>query len=260
MAEATIFYFTGTGNSLKVAKDLASGLGGAELVQVAQRNRGLAGGTLHTGTVGFVFPVYYAGLPHMVEEFAQALRVAENTYVFAVATYGGMPGIAFRQLGEILSKKGIHLAAAFGVRMPGNNQVLYSPQPEKEQQEQFRNEREVIAKVARSVAAQEKVPVPPVNAVVRFICQLMYGRLKPQDRDRHFHPDEKCNGCGICARVCPADNITIEDKKPAWHHRCEYCLACMQWCPARAIQYDKKTVRRGRYHHPDINVKELFQR
>lgn len=260
MAATTIFYFTGTGNSLKVAKDLAAGLGGADLVQVANRNREVPCGTVHTGTVGFVFPVYYAGLPHLVAEFAQSIRVADTAYVFAVATYGGMPGIAFRQLFEILSRKDIPLAAVFGVRMPGNNQVLYSPQPEKEQQEQFRIEQEVIAKIARSVAAQEKVPVPPVNPVARFFFRLMYGRLKPKDRDTHFHADEKCNGCGICARVCPAGNITMEDKRPAWHHRCEYCLACLQWCPARAIQYDKKTVRRGRYHHPDIDVKELFQK
>jgi hypothetical protein len=178
MAQATIFYFTGTGNSLKVAKDIAAELGGAELVQIAHRNRGLAGGTVHTGTVGFVFPVYYAGLPHMVAEFAQALTRADTAYVFAVATYGGMPGIAFRQLSDILSKKGITLAAAFGVRMPGNNQVLYPPRPEKEQQEHFRNEQEVIAKVARSVAAHGKVPVPPVNVVLRFIFQLMYGKAE----------------------------------------------------------------------------------
>jgi len=260
MAQATIFYFTGTGNSLKVAKDLAAELGGAELVQIAHKNRGLAGRTVHTGTVGFVFPVYYAGLPHMMAEFAQAIMVADTAYVFAVATYGGNPGIAYGQLFEILSKKGIALSAAFGVHMPGNNQVLYSPRPEKEQQECFRSEQGVVATIARRVAAHETVPVPPVNAVVRFICQLMYGRLKPQHRDQHFHPDEKCNGCGICARICPADNITIEDNKPAWHQRCEYCLACMQWCPTQAIQYDKKTVRRGRYHHPDIQAKELFQR
>lgn len=258
MAQATIFYFTGTGNSLKVAKDLAVQLGGAGLVQISKKNMGAAGAG-HAGTVGIVFPVYYAGLPHMVAEFAQALRVAENTYVFAVATYGGMPGLAFGQLSAILSKRSVPLAAAFGVLMPGNNQVLYAPRPQQEQQERFRKEGEAVAQIARSVAAQEKVPPAPVNAVLRLIFSLLYGRLKPHDRDRHFHADERCNGCGICARICPAANITMQGEKPAWHHRCQYCLACLQWCPTEAIQYDTKTNRRGRYHHPEIRVGELFQ-
>jgi len=77
--------------------------------------------------------------------------------------------------------------------------------------------------------------------------------------DIGFRCDKKCNGCGICARICPADNIKLVDKKPVWQHHCESCYACFQWCPRQAIggdtpRYEKK------YHHPAVKLKDMLIR
>jgi ferredoxin len=53
--------------------------------------------------------------------------------------------------------------------------------------------------------------------------------------DKSIIVDEKCKGCGICAKVCPVKNITIVDKKPEFQHHCEMCFACDEWCPNNAI-------------------------
>lgn len=84
--------------------------------------------------------------------------------------------------------------------------------------------------------------------------------FKPSDKDKNFWTDDKCNGCGTCSKICPANNIKIIEGKPKWQHNCELCVGCMQWCPQQSIQYKKNTVKRGRYHHPDIKVMELFQK
>jgi NADH:ubiquinone oxidoreductase subunit F (NADH-binding)/(2Fe-2S) ferredoxin/Pyruvate/2-oxoacid:ferredoxin oxidoreductase delta subunit len=50
--------------------------------------------------------------------------------------------------------------------------------------------------------------------------------------------DEKCVACGICARVCPVNAITGENKKPPFHiHQdvCIKCGACIPKCPVDAI-------------------------
>jgi len=48
---------------------------------------------------------------------------------------------------------------------------------------------------------------------------------------------EKCNGCGACARLCPADAIAGEKKKP--HaidaNLCIACGACGRVCPQAAV-------------------------
>jgi ferredoxin len=255
----TIFYFSGTGNSLKVAKDLASALGGADLIPITKKKLEDLAGRTWSGTVGIVFPVYFAGLPHIVRRFAGNLRVEAGTYLFAVATFGGLSGLSFDMLAECLGRNGIRLSAAFGILMPGNYQVMYAPAGEATREKRFREEAEAVAAIARTVAARGESAWKPAGMLSRLFFGFFYNRLRPADRDRHFRVTDRCTECGTCARVCPANNITIEEHRPRWHHRCEYCLACLQWCPVEAIQYDRKTDRRGRYHHPDIWVQELFR-
>ena len=241
-----------------VAKSIAAGLPDTQIIQISLANMPKTG-TVYAGNVGIVFPVYYFGLPHMVRTFVRGLQVEKDTYVFGVATYGGMAGVAFDLLGKDLAKKGIKLSATFAVLMPGNCQVLYPPLPDAQQQERFRDAQEKTTEITRCINAREEVPLKRVNILARGIMGIFYSRLKPQTRARNFHTDEKCTGCGTCARICPAGNITLQDKKPCWSDQCQYCLACMQWCPNQAIQYGNKTQKRGRYHNPNINVRELFQ-
>lgn len=76
--------------------------------------------------------------------------------------------------------------------------------------------------------------------------------------DKPFFADAKCTSCGICEKICPAQNIKLVSGKPVWQHRCEQCFACIQWCPDEAIQYGKGTAKKKRYHHPEITLKEML--
>lgn len=75
--------------------------------------------------------------------------------------------------------------------------------------------------------------------------------------DKSFWVDDRCNGCGTCASVCPTGNVELEQGRPTWHQRCEQCLACIQWCPKESIQYGKKTPNYERYHHPEVKLAEM---
>lgn len=91
--------------------------------------------------------------------------------------------------------------------------------------------------------------------VFTALYKLTFNMIPKMDGD--FWVDEKCNGCTICAKVCPVGNITMSADKPVWSHRCEQCLACIQWCPKEAIQYGKKTPNYERYHHPEVTLKDI---
>ena len=76
--------------------------------------------------------------------------------------------------------------------------------------------------------------------------------------DEKFTADGKCTGCGLCAKVCPVQNIKIENQRPCWRHGCEQCLACIHWCPCEAIEYGKNTIGRTRYRNPNVKVEDIM--
>jgi flavodoxin len=90
--ENIIFVFSGTGNSLKVAKDISRELGNCEIVSMAKPYNS----TKQYDSVGFIYPTYFWGLPRKVIEFVKTIKLDnnKNTYYYAIATYGGSAGNA----------------------------------------------------------------------------------------------------------------------------------------------------------------------
>ncbi|SCZ00848.1 EFR1 family ferrodoxin [Alkaliphilus peptidifermentans] len=80
-----LFYFSGTGNSYQVAKKISNWLDNTELLQIKANNYDRV---LDDKIVGIVFPVYYFGLPVLVEEFIRGISISEDTYLFIIVTKG----------------------------------------------------------------------------------------------------------------------------------------------------------------------------
>ena len=75
-----------------------------------------------------------------------------------------------------------------------------------------------------------------------------------------FYADQRCTGCNVYVRVCPAGNIELAEDRPVLQHRCQLCFSCIHWCPEEAIQYGKNTIGKERYHHPEVTLTDLVVR
>lgn len=78
--------------------------------------------------IGLVFPAYFWDVPRTVAEFADEMKVeADNPYVFAAATCGGLAGGVLGHMDALLKKKGLHLD--YGVTIPSVANVIeeYNP-------------------------------------------------------------------------------------------------------------------------------------
>jgi uncharacterized protein (DUF952 family) len=102
-----ILYFSGTGNSLQVAKDINNELEDLNLCKISSliREEKIK---VEGKTLGIVFPVIYARLPLIVERIIKRLEINRDTYVFAVATHGGAPAEVLIKLRNILQAKCIN--------------------------------------------------------------------------------------------------------------------------------------------------------
>jgi ferredoxin len=252
----TIYYFSATGNSLEIARKIAKELGDCKIKPIAaQVTAEPVGGPGEA--VGFIFPVFYNGLPRLVKRFAERLAINPGTYCFAVANSGGTRANPLGMLEDILSGKGICLSYAEEVKMPGNYIVGHQvPSSEKVRQILDAAARKVD-KAVRAIAGGEWKPVIRKAELWSRITNHSYLYKNINEWDEEFFTTGKCTGCSLCAEVCPVCNIKMEDRRPVWQHSCERCLACIHWCPCEAIEYGKKTVGRRRYHNPNIKIEDI---
>ena len=115
-----IYYYSATGNSLYVARELQKAVNNVEIrsiVEAMQEDKP----QVNAECVGFVFPMHYFGLPLQVEEFLQKLTILESPYIFAIATCG-VPywGRPFVDAEKILKEKNRQIHAAWYVRLVSN--------------------------------------------------------------------------------------------------------------------------------------------
>ncbi|MDO9577038.1 MAG: EFR1 family ferrodoxin [Candidatus Cloacimonadales bacterium] len=254
-----IFYFTGSGNSLTIAKRIDEKIEDCEVIQVKSSldfSKPIAAEIL-----GFVFPVYAWGMPVMFKEFIQKIKIEKADYVFVVTNYGGSCGNVLGIFRKILRKKGIEIAAFGEVVMPSNYVVMGDASSQHKAANILQIAEPVIDDLVQKISEKQAMPMIKVKFSGKFLSAVVYPLFVSNIRksDKNFFFTETCNGCGICAKVCPAENIVLNEKKqPVWQHRCEQCHACFHWCPQRAIEFSKKTVQKNRYTHPNVKVSELF--
>jgi flavodoxin len=144
-----IYYFSGSGNSLAVAKDLADGLT-ANLVAMASQPGG-AGVPEEAEVVGFVFPSHDFQAPAFVQEWMRRVDGIAGKYVFAVMTYGISYGAGLRKFEALVADRGAKLAAGFAVMMPHNGigSRLQPPEVRERLIQQWRNRSEHVVDMIR---------------------------------------------------------------------------------------------------------------
>lgn len=240
----TILCFSGTGNSLKVANDINSILGGIEVMQITElKEEGEI--VINSNILGIVFPVYYSRPPLIVNEIVNRMRFKRNTYIFAVSTYAGISS-------DVLKRLGLKLNSGFQVRMPGNNIFSHGAMPTVYQSWLFEREEIRVKEISMTIANKVDGKFDKGNILFGILDKAT---TKITDkimndfhyRDNKFWVNDKCIRCGICINICPVNNIELINDKFVWKNKCEQCTACIQYCPGEAIQWGDKTQGRKRY-------------
>jgi ferredoxin/flavodoxin len=260
-----IYYFSGTGNSLAVARKLANQLGETKLLKIGSNQEEID--TTQYERVGIVFPVYYYQPPLLVEAFVKKLIFKKEQYKFGVVTYGSSRGLSLEYLRNQIKTMGYILDGEFSVIMPGNYITQYGAFPNVYNNILYRKSTKNIKKIANMVRQKKSTePVGPrlfeglVLRNKKLEEEIMSARQGFAGLDEGFNCNQNCNSCGTCVKVCPVQNIHLENGHPVWEHKCEQCTACIQWCPNSSINFRDKTQNRKRYHHAEISIKDMINK
>jgi ferredoxin len=272
--KSTVYYFSGTGNTLRLAQEVAAGLRAVLRPIAAYRDTDAV--EPDAEQVGIVFPVYYSDAPVVVREFIGKLQNLRDKSVFAVCTHGGAAGDALRTVRRLVDKNGGRLSLAFGVPMPQNSFYKWYENPGRRQKMLKKRCARIVKKIRRGAAGiryhnvlLEWLMIPATKYLIKPACRRYFSQQSglPADTpeadrirnmDRGFRVLSACMGCGTCARVCPVHNIVIRNGRPEWLHRCENCLACYNWCPQKAIT-GGITKKGYFYRHPEAKLEDYLQ-
>ena len=231
-----IYYFTGTGNSMRAARVIARQLGDTEIVSMRTDPED------HPATdcdiVGFVYPVYHWTMPAPAVSFAERLDIAPGAYVFVIAMPSFICGIACEKLAAVLSEKGVGINYGNIVHSVANYAIVYPPFPPAKLRVP-KTERK-LKRIAKDICSRKEKAYPRAGRFIKWRRErFMTPYLELQKyADDPFTVSESCVSCGTCAGVCPCKNITLEGGRPVFHHHCANCMACVVSCPKRAIGYE----------------------
>lgn len=261
-----VLYFTGTGNCLYVARQLAGKEG--EILSIPQLMRKKQF-EIEADEIGLVYPIYGHMPPYMVREFIKKAQLKAE-YKFAVLTYG-MRKCNAVEIWDGISRKAGNVFDYIGTIVMVDNWL-----PNFDMNEQMKIDKHIpenLAKITSDLSNRRRWHEPVTQEEREQHEGFMnLSGLDPEvgflmKADRSFRVTDDCIHCGICTYVCPRGNYQLTGQGVKMQGDCEFCFACIQNCPQRAIQFKKnedgtwpdgsEKNPNARYRNENVSLMEL---
>jgi Pyruvate/2-oxoacid:ferredoxin oxidoreductase delta subunit len=250
--DVLLYYFSGTGNSYRVACWMAE----------AARENGLASQVkaidssnpaeeIHAGQlIGLLCPTHAFTAPWAMIRFALSLPHAQGVVdAFVILTRGGsligkrvlpgMEGTGAYLLALILALKGYRVHGASGLDMPVTWTVVMPGLSQESAEEIIQQVKPRALDFFQSILAGKTRWhgfIPLAIGLALLPLSVMYLCMGRFFLAKLFYASNRCNGCGLCARSCPVQAVKMRGKTPYWTLSCESCTRCMNFCPQQAVE------------------------
>lgn len=243
-----IFFFSGSGNSETVAGSLSKKL----CIETADISSAVFLGHMRYDargeTVGFVVPVYFRGLPRIVETFCDTVDVENPGFTFAVFTCSGDSGKAGEDIVRLMGDK-MPIDAFYDIIMPDSIPFMNEKNSEGNAESDAAASRLLQGVSEKRKGDFRQSASPESNRAERD----RYLRLSDT---ANFSVTDMCVSCKACAYYCPEHIIRFFSPKPAWDEpSCSLCMRCVNICPRKAIRFGESD--NGERYLSDLWKKEI---
>ncbi len=245
-----VFYFTATGNSLYVAKQFDDN---PISIVKTQKNA-----TYKDENIGIICPTYCGEIPKIVFNFIKNSKF-NTPYLYLILTYGMSESDCPEFTYDQCKKVSVTFDYISFVKMVDNYLPAFDMAKEKKIDKDIPSQ---IERIRREIESRKK-DIPVANDEGRKLHKqvTLMNKLFPAANNGSFLKiTDKCNGCGICAKVCPLDNFEITNgKAKRIKKKCEFCLACIHHCPNKAISLKPDKNPNERYINKYISLDEIIK-
>ncbi|MGN0707933.1 MAG: EFR1 family ferrodoxin [Faecalibacterium sp.] len=250
-----VFYFTGTGNSLYVARQMDREVRSIpQVLRTSERS-------FSAPVIGLVCPIYGHEMPAMVKDFLQQVDF-QTDYFYLLLTYGNRHANAVELAQAACRQAGKRPDSIHTVLMVDNFLPVF------DMEEQLRMDKQVERQLDRirqdiELRKQEYEKVTMADRAAHASYCALVGD-QPETVWANYVITDQCIGCGICTRVCPAGCIHLEGRHAVnTGENCQACYACIHACPELAIQFGqlpiKSKMTQARYRNPHVSLTDLVQ-
>ena len=251
-----IFCFSGTGNSRYIARCIAKALQD-EIVDLNEKIKAHDNSKVQTGdNVIIVAPTYAWRIPRVVSEWLSNAELISAERIWFVMDCGGEIGNAAKYNRRLADRMSLKYMGTAQIVMPENYIAMFGT-PEADEAVKIVEKAQPNIDVAITHIKDKQSFVSPRN---NLYDRIMSGLVNPIFyqlfvKATAFQTGDSCIGCGQCAKNCLMNNIVLKDVKPIWGRECTHCMACICYCPTKAIEYGNKSVGKPRYHFEELNIK-----
>lgn len=233
-----ISWFSGTGGTKMAAGKLANSFSerGVTVYQQELCAPEQPDGLDNEDLLIILYPVYALNAPGPVYDYIKKHKTVDNTPAAVLSVSGGgevTPNKACRRrVIRLLEKKGYHVIYERMLVMPSN---VFTATPFGAAVCLLRALPGKIEKITGDLLGGVTRRTKP--GLLDTILSVLGAFEKTGAKlfGSHIKPGTACNGCGICAALCPTGNIRIEAGKPVYGNKCVTCMKCLYGCPQKAL-------------------------
>ena len=174
-------------------------------------------------------------------------------------TCGGDIGNAQSQIINICNEIDLEYKGVAEVVMPDNYVAMYPVSSEEESENIIKKAIPIIQKCVNvikedGVLQHKKIVI--ADKIKSSVVNPLFYRFMAKSKKFNVTKD-KCVSCGKCSNICPLNNIKLIDALPKWGNNCTHCMACISYCPTKAIEYGKISVGKRRYKCKTYNKEDI---